>query len=63
MTPEEFKEWRVGLKLSQSEAAKALGLHVNSIYLYERGERDGRPVVIPLTVELATQAVTEMFEQ
>jgi Predicted transcriptional regulators len=60
MTPEQFKTWRERMGLSQIAAAEALGLSRGSINLYERGSRreDGRPVVVPKTVELACAALT-----
>lgn len=59
MSPEQFKAWRLGLGLTQSEAAEALGLSKASIANYEAGRRreDGRPVEIPKTVALACAAV------
>ena len=57
MTNEQFKAWRKHLKLPQREAADLLGISRNTVALYEIGERDGHPVVIPKTVELACAAV------
>lgn len=59
MTPDQFKAWRKHLNLSQPAAANVLGISPASVYNYEKGERseDGRPVVIPKTVELACAAV------
>ncbi|MBX3537324.1 MAG: helix-turn-helix domain-containing protein [Chelatococcus sp.] len=59
MTPEQFKAWRKHLKLSQPEAAAVLGISPGSVFNYEKGARseDGRPVLIPKTVELACAAV------
>ncbi|MEM1365570.1 MAG: helix-turn-helix transcriptional regulator [Pseudomonadota bacterium] len=59
MTPEEFKAWRRGLGLRQKEAADRLGLRKRMIQYYEKGERDGKAVEIPLTVELACFAVSK----
>ncbi len=43
---------------SQREAGEALGLSVGSVQNYEAGERrEGRPVIIPKTVELACAAL------
>jgi transcriptional regulator with XRE-family HTH domain len=55
MTPQEFKDWRKGIGLTQQEAADALGISKGSIILYEAGKRrgDDRPVTIPKVVELA----------
>lgn len=59
MTPEQIKAWREHLKMTQAEAAKALGISPGSLVNYERGTRleDGRLVIIPKTVELACAAV------
>lgn len=59
MTPEQFKAWRKHMGYSQGEAAKTLGISKGSVELYEAGKRrdDGRPVVIPKTVELACAAI------
>ena len=53
-----FRHWRKALKLSQKEAAEALGLKRRVVQYYEKGERDGVPVVIPKTVRLACYALT-----
>ena len=65
MTPSSFKSWRESLGFSQQAAADALGLSKGSIELYERGSRreDGRPVVIPTTVQLACERVTRLWKQ
>ncbi|HTQ12887.1 MAG TPA: helix-turn-helix transcriptional regulator [Rhizomicrobium sp.] len=57
MKPSEFRRWRKGLKLSQKEAAHALGLKRRVVQYYEKGERDGEPVKIPKTVRLACYAL------
>lgn len=64
MTPEQFKDWRTRLGLSQTAAAEALGLSRQSIENYERGRRreDERPVVIPKAVALACAAVWHRLE-
>ena len=59
MEPADFKKWRKAMKLSQKDAAHALGLKRRMIQYYEKGERDGEPVIIPLTVRLACYALTE----
>ncbi|MEL6790375.1 MAG: helix-turn-helix transcriptional regulator [Pseudomonadota bacterium] len=59
MEPKDFKAWRRAQKLSQKEAANVLGLKRRMIQYYEKGERDGVKVVIPLAVRLACYAVTE----
>jgi transcriptional regulator with XRE-family HTH domain len=58
VTPEEFKNWRKSLSMKQKEAADRLGLKKRMIQYYEKGERNGREVEIPLTVELACFAVS-----
>ncbi len=57
MSAEAFKAWRRKLGLSQKEAAKALGLKLRIIQYYEKGERDGKAIVIPRSVRLACQAL------
>jgi transcriptional regulator with XRE-family HTH domain len=58
----DFKKWRKSLKLSQKEAAHALGLKRRMIQYYEKGERDGDRVEIPLSVRLACYALVEGIE-
>ena len=62
MEPSDFKKWRKSLKLSQKEAAHALGLKRRMIQYYEKGERDGGKVDIPLSVRLACFALVEGVE-
>ena len=45
------------MKLSQKDAAAALGLKTRMIQYYERGERNGVPVEIPKSVRLACHAL------
>jgi len=59
VTPDDFKKWRKDLKLSQKEAAEALGLKRRVVQYYEKGERDGEPVEIPKTVRLACYALAQ----
>ncbi len=59
MTPRKFKRWRKRLKLSQKEAADALGLKPRMIQYYEKGERNGEKVKIPKTVRLACFAIDQ----
>ena len=59
MEPHDFKKWRKALRLSQRDAADALGLKRRMIQYYESGERDGEEVKIPLSVALACYAVAE----
>ncbi len=56
---QDFKKWRRRLKLSQKDAADALGLKRRMIQYYEKGERDGEKVKIPLAVRLACFAIAE----
>ncbi|WPZ35206.1 helix-turn-helix transcriptional regulator [Thalassobaculum sp. OXR-137] len=57
MKPADFKRWRKTLKLSQKEAAEALGLKRRVVQYYEKGERDGEKVQIPKYIRLACSAV------
>ncbi len=59
MEPGDFKKWRKTLKLSQKEAAHALGLKRRMIQYYEKGEREGEKVNIPLSVRLACYAISQ----
>lgn len=59
MEPHDFRKWRKALGLSQKDAAEALGLKRRMIQYYEKGERDGDHVHIPLTVALACYALSE----
>jgi transcriptional regulator with XRE-family HTH domain len=58
MTPSEFKSWRKSLGLKQKDIADLLGLKKRVIQYYEKGRRDGKPVEIPRTVELASYAIS-----
>ena len=58
MTADLFRRWRGSLGLKQKEAAERLGLKKRVIQYYEKGDRDGKPVEIPLSVELACQALS-----
>ncbi|MEM9706363.1 MAG: helix-turn-helix transcriptional regulator [Pseudomonadota bacterium] len=62
MEPDDFRRWRKALKLSQKDAATALGLKRRMIQYYEKGERDGEPVPIPKSVRLACYAIAEGVE-
>jgi transcriptional regulator with XRE-family HTH domain len=50
--PEDFREWRQRLGLTQTEAGKLLGLTLRAIQHYEGGTR-----LIPRTTELACWAL------
>lgn len=58
MRPADFRNWRKRLALSQAAAAEALGLKRRVIQYYERGVRDGDPVIIPKAVRLACFALS-----
>ena len=62
MEPNDFRKWRKALKLSQKDAAAALGLKRRMIQYYEKGERDGESVSIPKAVRLACFAIAEGVE-
>ena len=62
MESADFKKWRKSLDLSQKDAAHALGLKRRMIQYYEKGERNGDKVIIPLTVRLACYAVAQGIE-
>lgn len=57
MDGDAFRHWRKRHKLSQKDAARALGLKPRIIQYYEKGERDGKTVEIPLSVRLACYAI------
>ncbi len=59
MRPSEFKSWRKSMRLSQKEAASALGLKRRVVQYYEKGERNGEKVEVPKSVRLACFAVSE----
>lgn len=59
MDSKEFKKWRKSLDFSQKDAAHHLGLKPRIIQYYEKGQRDGKDVKIPLSVRLACYALTE----
>lgn len=59
MKANDFRRWRKALGLKQKEAAEALGLKKRVIQYYEKGDRDGKKVDIPLTVALACYALSQ----
>lgn len=59
MSPSSFKRWRKSLKLSQKEAANALGLKRRAVQYYEKGERNGESLKIPKAVRLACFAIAQ----
>ena len=62
MDPADFKKWRKSQHMSQKDAAHALGLKRRMIQYYEKGERDGEKVKIPLSVRLACYAIAQGVE-
>ena len=59
MTPDQFRAWRKANGWKQKDLADRLGLKRRMIQYYERGDRDGKSVEIPKTVELACYAITQ----
>ena len=59
MTPDDFRRWRKALGLKQKDAADALGLKKRVIQYYEKGDRDGKAVEIPVAVALACYAISQ----
>lgn len=59
MKSADFKRWRKNLGISQKDAAHALGIKRRVIQYYEKGERDGKKVDIPLYIRLACYALLE----
>lgn len=59
MDKSDFKRWRKSLDLSQKDAAQKLGLKRRVVQYYEKGERDGKKVDIPLSVRLACWAIAQ----
>jgi len=47
---------------SQKDAADALGLKRRVLQYYEKGERDGKKVQIPLSISLACYALSQGVE-
>ena len=63
MSAEAFRRWRKALGMTQKDAAEALGLKRRVVQYYEKGERKGKAVEIPLTVRLACYALsTEVLD-
>jgi transcriptional regulator with XRE-family HTH domain len=59
MNPAQFRAWRKALGWKQKEAAEKLGLKKRMIQYYETGERDGKKVKIPKSVQLACYALSQ----
>ena len=62
MDPDAFRAWRKSLGFKQKDAAEKLGLKKRVIQYYEKGDRDGKKVEIPKTVELACMALSLGYE-
>ena len=62
MDSERFREWRRAMGWKQKDAADRLGLKKRVIQYYEKGDREGRRVEIPRSVELACLALSLGFE-
>ena len=58
MNAKEFKRWRKAQGLSQTRAARKLGLKIRTIQYYEKGERKGKKIDIPKPVALACFAIS-----
>ena len=58
MNAKEFKRWRKAHGLSQTKAARKLGLKIRTIQYYEKGKRKDKTVDIPKTVALACFAIS-----
>lgn len=62
-----FLSWRKRMKLSYSQASKAVGLSISSVGFYSRGTRknqkegDEKDVDVPMTVLLACAAVEKQI--
>ena len=59
MKPADFKRWRKAMGISQKDAAHALGIKRRVVQYYEKGERDGKKVDIPLYIALACYALQQ----
>ena len=63
MDSDGFRQWRRDMGLKQKDAADRLGLKKRVIQYYEKGDRDGKRVDIPRTVELACFALSRGCER
>lgn len=57
MTGADFIAWRAMLGISRAEACRRLGIHPNSVTVWEKGERE-----IPKSVALACSAVAKKLK-
>lgn len=62
MSADQFFRWRKNLSLKQKDAAVLLGLQKRMIQYYEKGSRNGKPVMIPKSVRLACYALEQGIE-
>lgn len=63
MTPQEFKDWRARLGLTQARAGVALGKNRRTIAAYEGAANwRGNRIEIPLAVELACKWINARCE-
>lgn len=58
MDSDSFRQWRRSLGWKQKDVADRLGLKKRVIQYYEKGDRDGKRVEIPRSVELACLALS-----
>ena len=58
MNAKQFKLWRKAHGLSQTQAAKKLGLKIRTIQYYEKGKRKDTKIEIPKAVALACFAIS-----
>ena len=58
MNAKEFKQWRKAHGLSQTKAARKLGLKIRTIQYYEKGKRKDKKIEIPRTVALPCFAIS-----
>lgn len=63
MDSDSFRQWRRALGWKQKDAADRLGLKKRVIQYYEKGDRDGKRVEIPRSVELACLALSMGIER
>jgi len=57
VTPDQIRDWRARLSITQREAAERLGLSLRGYQKYESGE-----AAIPRSIELACAAIAQGIE-
>jgi transcriptional regulator with XRE-family HTH domain len=64
MTPDEFRNWRLGLGWTQPDAAQARGNSVSMLADYERGMKRGtdRPAPVPRAIALACETLSRRYK-